>query len=155
MITANKESVKAAGMGDLQLELPNGSNKSKMLFKNAIHTLEMAFTLISISRLNKAGFSATFCKGMCTMKNPSNQAIATIPHTNGLYRIIATSSSNKAEMANTVSGKMSISEAHRKLGHISYLAIKHAIFNGFITGIELDSNLKPEFCEACAKAKSA
>ena len=28
------------------------------------------------------------------------------------------------------------------------------ISNGFIAGIELDSNSKPDFCEACAKAKS-
>ena len=155
IMTANGKSMKAVGMEDLQLELPNRSKKSKMLFKNAIHAPEMAFTLISISRFNKAGFSATFHKGMCTIKNSSNQTVATIPHTDSLYKIIATSSSNKAETANTVSGKMSISKAHRKLGHISYLAIKHVIFNGFIVGIELDSNSKPDFCEACTKAKSA
>ena len=153
--TADGKSMKAVGMGDLQLELPKRSKKSKMLFKNAIHALEMAFTLISISRLNKAGFSATFCKEMCTIENPSNQTVATIPHTDGLYKIVATSSSNKAKTANTVSRKMSISEVHRKLGHILYLAIKHAISNRFIAGIELDSNLKPDFCKACAKAKSA
>jgi len=50
---------------------------------------------------------------------------------------------------------MSISEAHRKLGHISYGAISHAISKGFIIGIELDTKSKPEFCEACTKAKSA
>ena len=53
------------------------------------------------------------------------------------------------------SGKMSISEAHRKLGHLAYGAISHAISKGFIAGIELDNDSKPEFCDACAKAKSA
>src|ERR1700684_4731186 len=57
--------------------------------------------------------------------------------------------------ANTAIGKMSISEAHRKLGHISSVAIKHAVSKGLITGICLDDNSKPEFCDACAKAKSA
>ena len=33
--------------------------------------------------------------------------------------------------------------------------ITHAIFKGFITRIELDKDSKPEFCEACVKAKSA
>ena len=50
---------------------------------------------------------------------------------------------------------MSISEAHRKLGHIAHSAVKHAISNGYITGIDLDLESKLEFCEACAKAKSA
>ena len=51
--------------------------------------------------------------------------------------------------------KMSITEAHRKLGHISSDAIRHAVSKGFITGINLDESSKPEFCDACEKAKSA
>ena len=58
-------------------------------------------------------------------------------------------------MANAANAKMSISEAHKKLGQIAHSAIKHAIANGQITGIDLDMSSKPEFCEACAKAKSA
>ena len=50
---------------------------------------------------------------------------------------------------------MTISEAHHKLGHIAHTAIKHAISQGHITGIELDPDSKPEFCEPCAKVKSA
>ena len=50
---------------------------------------------------------------------------------------------------------MSISELHRRLGHIAHSAIRHAIANGLITGLELDMNSKPDFCKACAKAKSA
>ena len=52
------------------------------------------------------------------------------------------------------SGKMSISEAHRKLGHLAYGAVTHAISKGYITGIDLDTNSKLEFCDACAKAKA-
>ena len=39
--------------------------------------------------------------------------------------------------------------------HISHSAIKHAVSTSKILGIELDANSKPEFCEACAKAKAA
>jgi len=59
------------------------------------------------------------------------------------------------EHANIATGKMSISEAHCKLGHISHTAIRNAISTGQIIGIELDMDSKPEFCEPCAKAKSA
>ena len=41
-------------MSDLHLELPNGSGKTKTVLKNAIHAPDMAFTLISVSQLNKA-----------------------------------------------------------------------------------------------------
>ena len=92
---------------------------------------------------------------MCTIINQKGQVIATIPHSEGLYRITTSKTANKPEVAATASGKMTISEAHRKLGHLAYGAVSHAISKGFITGIELESGSKPEFCDACAKAKSA
>ena len=142
-------------MGNLHLELPNGSNQTKMISKNTIHAPNLAFTLISISRLDRAGYSATFCKGMCTIENPNSWTVTTIPHSDGLYKIAALKPSSKLETVNTVSGKMSISEAHRKLGHLAYSTVKFAITKGFITGIELDNDSEPKLCEAYAKAKSA
>ena len=47
--TADGRTIKAIGMGDMHIELPNGSKKTKTIFKNTIHAPEMAFTLISIS----------------------------------------------------------------------------------------------------------
>jgi hypothetical protein len=124
--TADGRRLSAIGMGDLELELPNGSEKTKTVFKDAINALDMAFTLISISRLDNARFSVNFDKGMCTIKNPKGQMIVTIPHSEGLYKI-ANKPSNVNETANMASKKMSISEAHHKLGHIAHLVIKHAV----------------------------
>ena len=75
----------------------------------------MAFTLISISRLDKAGYQVTFKKGMCTIRNPKGQVVGTIPHSEGLYKIIASKPSKDGGYAAVASGKMSIGEAHRKL----------------------------------------
>jgi hypothetical protein len=153
--TADGRTVKAIGMGDMHVKLPNGSKKTKTIFKDAIYAPDMAFTLISISRLDKAGYSVIFNKGMCTIKNKSGNVIATIPHSDGLYRIVPPKESGNRSYANVASEKMTISEAHRKFGQIAHAAIKHAVSNGFVTGIELDGDSKPEFCEACTKAKSA
>ena len=103
----------------------------------------------------KAGFSVTFNKGMCTIRNPKSKTIATIPNSDGLYKVIATKRTSKTKTANTAMSKISISEAHRKLGHVACSAIKHAVSKGLIGGIDLDLNSKLDFCEACAKAKSA
>jgi hypothetical protein len=91
---------------DLHIELPNGSGKTKTILKNAIHTPEMAFTLISISRLDKAGFSITFNKGMCTIQDCAAKIITTIPNSDGLYKIAAAKQLSKPNSANVVSGKM-------------------------------------------------
>jgi hypothetical protein len=75
---------------------------------------------------------------------------------NGLYCIADPNKPKITDHTNIASVKMTISEAHCKLGHIHHAAaIKHVIANGLITGIELDTHSKPEFCEPCAKAKAA
>ena len=50
---------------------------------------------------------------------------------------------------------MSISEAHHKFGHIAHTAIQYAVTQNLITGVDLDLDSKPKFCEPCAKAKLA
>ena len=149
--TADGRTIKAIGMGDMHVELPNGSKKTKTVFKNAIHAPDMAFTLISISRLDKAGYSVTFNKGMCTIRGKNGQTIATIPHSDGLYRVLGSNEPGNREYASIASEKLTISEAHRKLGHITHAVIKHAVKQGYITGIELDGDSKPDFCDACTK----
>ena len=126
----------------------------KVILKEAIYAPDMAFTLVSISQLDDAGSSITFSKGMCIIKNPNGQTMATIPWADGLYCLVNPYKSNLSGHVNIVAGKMSISEAHRKLGHISHTMIKHAITSGQITGIDLDMDLKPDFWKPCTKAKS-
>ena len=87
IMTADGRTLMAIGSGDLHIELPNGSGKTKVVFKNAIHAPEMAFTLISISRLDQAGYTVTFKKRVCTIKDPNGKTIATIPHVDGMYKI--------------------------------------------------------------------
>ena len=98
--TADGRTIKAIGMGDMHIKLPNGSKKTKTVFKDAIHAPNMAFTLISISRLDKAGYSITFKKEMCTINNKNNHTIATIPHTDGLYHVIGSKEPRDREYAN-------------------------------------------------------
>ena len=153
--TADRRTLRVVGIGDVRIELPNGSKQTKAILKESIYAPDMAFTLVSISQLDNAGSSITFSKGMCIIKNPNGQTMATIPRANGFYCLVDPYKSNPSGHANIVAGKMSISEAHCRLGHISHTAIKHAITSGRITGIDLDMDSKPDFCKPCTKAKSA
>ena len=107
--TADGWQLKAVGMGDLEIDMLNRSKTTMMTFKNAIHAPQMAFTLISISRLDKAGYQVTFKKGICTIFNLKGQIIAMILHSDGLYRIIGKYDKDGG-MAAVASGKMSISK---------------------------------------------
>jgi len=71
--TTDGRVVKAIGMGDLHLDLPNGSKWTKVTFRDAIHAPEMAFTLLSISRLDLADHKVIFHKQKCQPCMPYSQ----------------------------------------------------------------------------------
>lgn len=49
--------------------------------------------------------------------------MGTIPMANGLYHLVNAGKGTSSNHSNVASGKMSISEAHHKLGHISHATI--------------------------------
>jgi len=151
---ADARTFKAEGMGDLPIHLPNEKGKTKTILKNAVYSSELAFTLISINCLDDACCKALFKSGVCTIKDSKSHIMAKVPKSNGLFRVIEEVIDMNVDYANIVLVTMSISDAHRKLGHISHRAIGHSIWNKLVTGIEIDPNSKPEFCEPCAKAKA-
>ena len=153
--TANGGKLKVLGKGDMWIKLPNGAKRSKTILKEAIHAPDMAFTLISVDWLDNVKCSTTFSGGMCTICNLSNSTMVTIPCTNSLYHVTAPEDPPPTTYASIVMVKLTISEAHRKLGHIAASAIKYVIAKGHITCIQLDPESKPEVCEVCAKAKAA
>ena len=81
--------------------------------------------------------------------------MATLPLSDGLYRLAMRSSTSSSAHVNIASAKMTIQEAHLKFGHIAHDAIKYAITKGLILGIDLDLTSKPEFCDACTEAKAS
>ena len=153
--TADGPKLKVVGMGNVIIELPYGVKHTKIILKDTIYAPDMAFTLISVSCLDEANESATFSSGMCTIKSVAGCTIATIPQADGLYHVLPEKESPTIDYTNITSVRWTISEAHQRLAHIAHSAIKYAIDQGHITGIQLDPDSKPEFCEPCNKAKSA
>ncbi|KAJ7639588.1 hypothetical protein B0H17DRAFT_844882, partial [Mycena rosella] len=60
---ADGRSFEAVGRGDVETELPNGEFSTKATLKDALYAPWMAFTLISASRLDAAGYSLTIGNG--------------------------------------------------------------------------------------------
>ena len=85
---ANNRVFYAIGTGDLQIDVPNGSATTPILLRDTLHAPEMTLTIISISRITRAGNSVTFKDKSCEIKNMSGKVIGTIPATsNGLYKV--------------------------------------------------------------------
>ena len=84
---ADKRTFSAIGRGDLQIEVPNGSNQKRFLLKNVLYAPAMGVTLVSISKLTAAGYAALFRKKSCKIFDGKKKLMGEIPVSNGLYRV--------------------------------------------------------------------
>ena len=135
--------------------LPNGSDKpTRITLKEVYYSPIMAFTLISVSCVDRAGFSLFIKGGICEIRSAASKIISRIPQVRGLYCISDTKvSSHPTHTANVTIKQISINELHRRMGHINHEDLRRMAEKGMITGINLDMSSKAEFCESCMKAK--
>lgn len=96
----------------------------------------MGITLVSISKLDLAGYAALFRDKRCQVFNARKKKLGEIPLSKGLYclkhsrRIFA--GLTKA------SEPLTMQEIHARLGHIAPAAIRAMLKDGTISGITLD-----------------
>jgi GAG-pre-integrase domain len=153
--SADGHTFSATGKGDLKLELPNGNQKpTPVTLKNVYYLPHLAFTLMSVGTMDWNGYNLCIKEGKCVIWSPKSNVIGQIPLIHGLYRITTPSNPHTLAVASTTVKKMSISELHRKMGHVNYDDLRKMVRDGMVTGIKLDFDSKPEFCEACIKAKA-
>ena len=144
------------GKGDIRVSLPNGKEKPTFItLKEVYYSPIMAFTLISVSSIDRAGFSLLIKGGICEIRTSSSKTTGHIPQVRGLYCVTDTKvSSHPTHTANLASKELSISELHRRMGHVNHEDLHQMVEKGMVNGVELDMSSKAEFCETCIKAKA-
>ncbi|RDB30590.1 Retrovirus-related Pol polyprotein from transposon TNT 1-94 [Hypsizygus marmoreus] len=129
----------AIGKEELCVQLPmkNGEKSTLILLKKVYYAPQMAFTLISVSCLHRAGYFLYIKDGMCITCSPKLQQriIGCVSELRGLYCADSSTVSSSPQL------------------NIN-LASKEAVHLGMITGIELDMTSEPEFCKPCIKGKA-
>jgi hypothetical protein len=85
---ADKRVFYAIGTGDIIIDIPNGESSTPIRLKEALHAPDMGATIVSISRIIKAGFSICFKAQSCKIKDLCDKVIGVIPASdNGLYKV--------------------------------------------------------------------
>ena len=155
---ADNRTFEAIGMGSLNIKIPNGDASTSVTLRNVLYAPNIAYTLISLSRADKAGYSTLIEDGQLLLidRTNDNQVVGRIPNQNGLWSV---RSSSKA-LENGVSllpgtrtlAAISLMDLHRCLGHISPSSIAQLVNRRILAGVTIrDWNV--EFCEICALAK--
>jgi hypothetical protein len=148
---ANKTTFKGVGRGTLTLDVPKNNSTTEVKITDVLFAPQMAATLISVGKLDDAGYEIHTKGGMMRCYNARGTLVATIPKTRGLYRIGQGINATTALAAQPT--KLSLAELHERLGHRNYRTVLDMIRHGRITGVQLTDHEQPE-CRACMLGKA-
>jgi hypothetical protein len=123
----------------------------RVLLRNALHVPDMAFTVVSLGRIMRAGYLIELDDPFLNIKRkPSLVVIGRIPvSSNYLFKVensLSAATSEEAEDLLTL---------HRRLGHVAPSTIRTLIRTNAITGVQLvDDPSIPFVCDSCEYAKT-
>ena len=118
------------GIGDVVIDIPNGESSTLIRLKDALHAPDMGATIVSISRITKAGFSVCFEAQSCKIKDSHDKVISVIPASNNsLYKV------DQVYAAITAPERVDLAVMHRRLGHIAPEAIWTLFRSGAAKGV--------------------
>lgn len=149
---ANKQSFSAVGMGDMEIDLPNGVDVSTLQLTEVLYSPEVGYTLVSIGRLDEKGFLSKFADGKLVIHGPDGQRVGEVQKAmKGLYRI-----AHESETMNAAKEEITLQQFHNRMGHISPEVAKQLVTQGFVTSVKLEKSKsnKPFFCKSCVYAKA-
>ena len=115
---ADKRVFYVIGLGDIVIDVPNGESSTQITLKDVLHAPDMGATIVSISRIAKAGFSVCFEGQSCKIKDACNKVIGIIPASNnGLYKV------DRVYAVVTAPERVDLPSMHCRLRHIALDAI--------------------------------
>ena len=145
----------AVGKGDMRISMLNGQTTTRILLKDTLYVPKMGVTLVSIGKIDKAGYAALFYKSQLWIFSSMKEKkeLARIQIKNGLYRV---EHKRDAVIAAAVAPVVvSIEKLHRLMGHIAPEAAKALVEKGLVEGFKLDESRKmPSTCSSCEYGKA-
>jgi transposase InsO family protein len=150
--TADGHTFKAIGKGDVLVRLPNEQTSTPVVLRDTLYAPEMPATLVSVSRLDRAGYSLCVERGSCVIVAPNGDVIGRVPEVRGLYQFAALNI-QEGEQAMIAARRMSLMDLHRLMGHISPEVARKMVNDGAVKGVELTDETET-FCRICTHAKA-
>ena len=146
---ANNRVFYATGLGDLKIDVPNGSSSTRIVLKDALYAPDMGMTVVSVGKIASAGCTVSFEGKKCRIKNKEGRTIGRISASaNGLYRV------DHPITAAAAQEQVDLLTVHRRLGHISVDSIRTLVRANAVTGLQIIDPSSPISCDSCAHAKA-
>ena len=152
---ADKHTFEAIGKGDLTILIPNGSSTAHILLRDFLYAPKMGITLVSIGKLDVAGYAALFRDKWCQIFNSRKKKLGEIPLTSRLYSLRSSQAAMKLFAGVAKHGEpLTMQEVHERLGHIAPDSIRQMIKDGTVVSVTLDeAHESMGTCDSCEYAK--
>lgn len=134
-------------MGDLEINVPNGTPLTKVLLHDALYAPDLGLTVVSIGSIVKAGCTVEFEDRTYKIKRDGHTINNVPASANGLFKV------NHALAAAESLGHVDILMLHHRLSHITLNTIHTLIRNKAVSSIHLIDNHSPLACDSCEYAK--
>jgi Reverse transcriptase (RNA-dependent DNA polymerase)/Integrase core domain/GAG-pre-integrase domain len=107
--------------------------------------------LVSVGRLDEAGFTVIFGGGKCVLRGEDDVEIGVVPRTSTrVYKV-----EHEEAVASAAEERLTLDKFHRRMGHISLDAARKLVKDNMITGVRLEyTPSKNFFCASCVYAKA-
>lgn len=158
ILAADSQTFNAIGKGTVHVTIPNGEESTVVQFRDVLYAPMIAFTLISLSRADSAGYTTVIEDGDLHLLDRRNKdkVIGRIPAKNGLWSVSRPTRAPENEQAllpgNTALPAISLLDLHRCLSYISPSAAMQLVDHKSLDEI-IVHNRNVDFREVCALAK--
>ena len=148
---ANKQTFSTIGRGDLVVDIPNGTGETQLRLRDVLYSAEVGYTLVSVGRLDEAGFTLKFGGGVCVLIGEDGEEIGVVPRTSSrIYKV-----EHEEAVASVAEERLTLDQFHRRMGHVSLDVARKLLKEKMVTGIRLVySPTKDFFCASCVYAKA-
>jgi Reverse transcriptase (RNA-dependent DNA polymerase)/gag-polypeptide of LTR copia-type/Integrase core domain/GAG-pre-integrase domain len=156
--------VPVQGLGTVRIQLParNGGKRTTLILTNVHYAPDLAFNLLAVSSLQKAGLSVIFNE-TCTIQTRAGRTLAAASQMkNQLWRLTALPIQKQfkdaGEMAMTAQSAVTLNLWHQRLGHLNIPAVTQLLKHPLVADppTQLHSGgTHSSTCEACIMGKQA
>ena len=149
---ANKQTFSTVGKGELVIDIPNDTGVTQFRLHDVLYSPEVAYTLVSIGRLDEDGFFATFGGGKCIIKDANKEIVGVVQKiATRIYKI-----EHEEGVANEAEERLTLGCFHRRMGHVAPDTARKLVKDKLVTGVRLEYTPygRPFFCASCVYAKA-
>ena len=133
----------------------NSRTTTTILLKDVLYAPKMGVTLVSIGKIDAAGYAMLFHKSQLWIFSVTKgrKMLAQIPLKGGLYCVEHEQDVDIAAVV--IPEVVSIEKLHQLMGHIAPEAARALVKKGLVEGFKLDESSKmPGICNSCEYGKA-